>query len=711
MPTSKLPDKTRAQPSGPARDALHRLARYRPDRFTLLLAAFALLSAALVLLRGAAYGVGLQIDSASLISDARNLAEGNGFVQWNGDLYKYAPPLFPLTLAFAGLFGLDAVAAAGYVNAAAFGLTVFATAMWLRSRVRSRFLVVWAGGVCALAPPLTFFAAEAMTETLFILFVVLSLFALDRFLEGGKPLPLYLAASCAALASAARHSGIALAAAGALLLLLRRGSALPPRVYNAALFSIVATAPIYLWILRNFLASKPLVEGSAPAFAILASLHNAAVEFLKWSLGESGFLYLQKAAAAVFSIEIASNAGAGSVSLKIAILLVLALGTGLAIRLLRRQGHLPSWRILAVPVVFAAVYALFLAIVLPPNGLLLHKRFLAPLYVPALVAAAAVLNEFLRCAAAKGGTAVWSRLQPFRRKESKGWAAAAPRNAPAFLLKACLCLWLAQQIPANSSDIGRRIANGSGYASRQWADSDVVRYLKSRPRGGCIWSTDARALYFLVDPRPEYRSLPPNRLPDDPARRWRCKGEQRFVWFYQQGRLRYGHPLRYNYDLEQLAALPILEIEAALQDGMIFKVNDGKDAGGVRGAAQGGALKKAIREGVLSNARSVIRADFDVYLNEKANKLIYLKETCGGNDLEPRFFLHVVPENSTDLPRRRRPHAFDNLNFAFSEYGFEAAGLCAAARNLPDYAIAAIETGQFLSPENRKIWQGEFRAD
>ena len=64
MPTSKLPDKTRAQPSGSARDALHRPARYRPDRFTLLLAALALLSAALVLLRGAAYGVGLQIDSA-----------------------------------------------------------------------------------------------------------------------------------------------------------------------------------------------------------------------------------------------------------------------------------------------------------------------------------------------------------------------------------------------------------------------------------------------------------------------------------------------------------------------------------------------------------------------------------------------------------------------------------------------------------------------
>ena len=549
---------------GSARAAGDRLAQFRPNRLTLLLAAVAALGAALVLLRGAAYGVGLQIDSAAYISTARSLLAGKGFVEWNGGWYENAPPLFPLTLAFAGLFGLDAVAAAGYVNAAAFGLTVFATAMWLRSRVRSRFLVVWAGGVCALAPPLTYFAAEVMTEALFILFVTLSLFSLDRFLEDGKPLPLYLAASCAALAWADRYSGIALVAAAALLLLLRRGAAFPTRARNAAVFSIVAAAPICSWMLWNFLIKGTLGRTYPTGFTLLGSLQKATVELVRWPLGESGFFYLQKWSAAALGIEITGTTTAG-VLLKIALLLALAVGTGIAVRPLRRQGYLPSWRILAVPAVFAAVYALFLAVILPLNDIQLIRRYLAPLYVPALVAAAAVLNAFLRCAAEKGGAALWIRLQPFG---PKGRAAA--RRAPAFLLKACLCLWLAQQIPANSRDIRQRIENGSGFASRQWADSEIVRYVKLRALSGCIWSTETRALYLLADPRPEYRDMPPNQLPYNAYRRKVWGGEDCtdtwFVWFHKR------RHLRHDYGLKELAALPVLEIEAALQDGVIFKV-------------------------------------------------------------------------------------------------------------------------------------------
>ena len=157
--------------------------------------------------------------------------------------------------------------------------------------------------------------------------------------------------------------------------------------------------------------------------------------------------------------------------------------------------------------------------------------------------------------------------------------------------------------------------------------------------------------------------------------------------------------------------MPALEIEAALQDGIVFRVNNGANAGGAGKAAQGEALKKAVRKGVLRGARPVIRGAFDVYHDENANKLIYIKEGCSGNDLAPRFFLHAAPVNNADLPRRRRPYAFDNLNFDFDEYGFEAAGLCIAVRGLPDYAVAEIETGQWLPREDRKIWEGEFRPN
>ena len=693
------------------RNALRRPARFRPDRFTLFLAALAVSAAALVLLRGATYGVGLPVDSAAYISTARSLLEGKGFVEWNTGGYENAAPLFPLALAFAGLFGPDAVEAAGYVNAAAFGLTVFATAMWLRRRIRSRFLVVWAGCACALAPPLIHPAAEALTEALFILSVVLSLFALDRFLESGKPLSLYLSASCAALAWAARYPGIALVAAAVLLLLLRRGAAWSARAQNAAVFAGIAAAPVCVWMLRNFLSYGTLAGRHYPTgFTLLGSLQKATVEFVRWPLGESGFFYLQKWSAAALGIEIIGTTTAG-VLLKIAILLALAAATGLAVRPLRRQGYLPSWRILAAPAVFALVYALLLAITLPLSDVQLTSRYLAPLYIPALVAAVSILDEFLRYTA-RGGTTAWNaavrrRLQPFWRKWSKVSGAKA-RNAPALACKLCLGLWLAQQVPANYSDIRYRMENGLGYASRKWDGSAVALYMKSRPINSCVWSTESRALYFLTAARLQHRDLMPNMLPYDAGRRriWPCKGAENtyVVWFYRR------HYARYDYGLKEVAALPVLEIEAVLEDGVIFKAKDGKDAGG-RKTADEGALMEAIRQAVLKDARRVIHADFDVYLDENGNRLIYLKEPCRGDDLAPKFFLKVVPVNNADLPRRRRPHAFDNLNFDFDEYGFEAAGLCAAARDLPDYAIAEIETGQWLPREDRKIWAGEFRPD
>ena len=113
------------------------------DRFTALLAAIGALAGALVLLRQVTYGVEIFSDSRTYIEPARNLLEGNGLVYWHGLMLVDAPPLFSFTLAGVGLFGVDAIEAAGYVNAAAFGLTVFTIALWLRSRGASRFLIVW----------------------------------------------------------------------------------------------------------------------------------------------------------------------------------------------------------------------------------------------------------------------------------------------------------------------------------------------------------------------------------------------------------------------------------------------------------------------------------------------------------------------------------------------------------------------------------------
>ena len=96
---------------------------------------------------------------------------------------------------------------------------------------------------------------------------------------------------------------------------------------------------------------------------------------------------------------------------------------------------------------------------------------------------------------------------------------------------------------------------------------------------------------------------------------------------------------------------------------------------------------------------------FDLYRH--GNRLTYIKEICRAADTQPRFYLHLTPENVTDLPPDRRQHGFDNLDFNFvHQSGGMFDGKCLATINLPDYGIETIQTGQFTAAG--RIWSSEF---
>ena len=108
----------------------------------------------------------------------------------------------------------------------------------------------------------------------------------------------------------------------------------------------------------------------------------------------------------------------------------------------------------------------------------------------------------------------------------------------------------------------------------------------------------------------------------------------------------------------------------------------------------------------IAKARLVVRADFDLY--DDHDRLIYLKDDCNDADIAPRFFLHVYPADRADLPEHRREHSFDNLDFNFQQYGMREGERCVAMRPLPDYEVARLATGQYVSGTG-PIWRFEFR--
>ena len=88
---------------------------------------------------------------------------------------------------------------------------------------------------------------------------------------------------------------------------------------------------------------------------------------------------------------------------------------------------------------------------------------------------------------------------------------------------------------------------------------------------------------------------------------------------------------------------------------------------------------------------------FQVSLAADGKDLRYTRENCAAADVEPEFFLHLIPRDLADLPPNRREQGFDNRNFSFATAGGRrAAGQCAAQIPLPAYPLAALRTGQYV---------------
>ena len=131
---------------------------------------------------------------------------------------------------------------------------------------------------------------------------------------------------------------------------------------------------------------------------------------------------------------------------------------------------------------------------------------------------------------------------------------------------------------------------------------------------------------------------------------------------------------------------------------------------------------------------ALAKSVFDIYLDE--GHLIYIKTPCGqpGGDtrfflrvhpsptayeksnwkpgLDTSFFLHVFPKDKADLPAKRKPFNFDNLDFRFTgPYGMRFDDKCLMRIPLPDYAIDHIRTGEYRleNYDYVPIWQATFR--
>ena len=99
----------------------------------------------------------------------------------------------------------------------------------------------------------------------------------------------------------------------------------------------------------------------------------------------------------------------------------------------------------------------------------------------------------------------------------------------------------------------------------------------------------------------------------------------------------------------------------------------------------------------------IISSTYDVYLDGRT--LTYVKSPCTEDDAANRFILQVIPVDKSVIGGNEH----HNMDFNFVEgEDWRIGEGCVVSRELPDYPIAAIRTGQYNASRTGDIWLSEY---
>jgi len=419
-------------------------------------------------------------DSTVYIVSARNLLAGRGLgiVKPSGTLdpLSHFPPLFPLTLSALGLFGIDLVVAARWLNALLFGSTVLMVGVFLNSLTGWPLLSIAVSVVILTSPVLLDLHSGAMSEPLFFFTGLMSLFLMVFYLKSGKRTWLISTAIAAGMASVTRYIGSAYLITGVLSLLLVRRCAFKRRIADILVYSLVGGLPMILflgWLNSPSIQSHPRLYqfNTGNLWFSLIPVRKAIVnELLGW-------------------IPFADQLPPFSYRTKLVIVSVIAFLFLflIAVGIRRRQPARKDWRIhngflsicvfilFIIPYIGMMTFAYLYAWPKPGSGL--GERMFSPVYLALLVSI--FLVWFFLCSSIT--IRVWHNIVPI---------------TASFLL-------VASSIPNSFATVRSLHNDGRGFTSKSWRASETIEALKGIPPETFLISNEEEAILFHTN-RPAY---------------------------------------------------------------------------------------------------------------------------------------------------------------------------------------------------------------
>lgn len=488
----------------------------------------------LVVLMTSKFGVGISPDSACYFSIAENVNAGKGYAIYDGQPAVAWPPLYPTTLALAGLFDIEYSLWARILNVLLAGGIVLVTSLWLLSNFGlSLQSLIGILGVL-LSSALLNAAKFAWTEPMFNLLVLLFLFQAIRSAARPTPKDILLLSILAGLATMTRYIGITLVGFYLLWLWLSELPAKTKLKYSF-IFGSLSFAPLAIWLARNYSITSTLTGyRTSSSVSVFKNILYTLDTFSFWLFATN--LYVEFRIAifclilAVFSVIIFKTIKSAAMSDDI-------------------KTKLKAFGI------FVMIYVLYLITVSSIVAFdRIDFRLLSPVYVPVLLFVIAVIDPI--------------KISKKMLKQT---------------VATCSVLWVVFLSLAVFNEVRDNISTGAGgYSTRDWQNSELAGYLKENPVDDITYSNFPDGIYALTDlpasmspgpPGNYHQYFPSPKFEDLELLKTRLNEQENsyLAWFKKNSRRHLYQPNELSSDFEL-----ILIVEKS--DGALYRIRN-KTAG------------------------------------------------------------------------------------------------------------------------------------
>ena len=378
-------------------------------------------------------GIGLYPDSIVYIGTARSILNGDG-LRFLNDMGQIAPvtqypPLYSLMIAALGVLGLDPLDGARWISLCFYAANAFLAA-WIVQRVTSSIWASWLACFLALtAFPMIYISSQALTEPIFICFVLLALIMLGDFFTTGESSRLYSAALLIGISCLVRYVGLAFLATGGFAILVFSRTSCTARLRDAAKFGILGSFPLAIWVTRNLFSAGNAVNRTF-------SFHPPGLNDLLPAIDTAGYWLLP--------ISIVENIP--WLSRTVVALALLSIIWGLARKSYLRNHYI---QLLAF---WIAGYGSFLLVSMSLNDqpLYFDTRTLALPYMAVMMLALCIMTD----------------LQE-------------KRSMPPLGSRPAIAILLTLQIINGSVWLRQSYSDGIGFATEQWRTSELIGFVKN----------------------------------------------------------------------------------------------------------------------------------------------------------------------------------------------------------------------------------------